>query len=142
MENNSGRSDAHTYTSSENIIAEIFQIGMSQPEEIIETSDIETVELVDTENIQLPLDQDAVVSDDVDCPVMIEEVIFLAGLPDPHAAVTNISVNPLPCRRRFASTWKRINHSALCLCCCVRCDGVHRHHPSPTTEDVGRTTAT
>jgi hypothetical protein len=96
MENNSGRSDAHTYTSSENIIVEIFQIGMSQPEEVIETPDIETVELVDTENIQLPLVQDAVVNDDVDCPVVIEEVIFLAGLPDPHAAVTNIIVNPLP----------------------------------------------
>jgi uncharacterized cupin superfamily protein len=59
MENYSGRSDAHTYTSSENIIVEIFQIGMAQPEEVIETPDIENVELVDTENIQLPLVQDA-----------------------------------------------------------------------------------
>jgi len=87
--------------SSENIIVEIFQIGISQPEEVIETPDIETVELVDTENIQLPLVQDAVVSDDVDDPVVIEEVSVLAGLPDPHAVVTNISVNPLPRLRRF-----------------------------------------
>jgi hypothetical protein len=127
MENNSGRSDARTYTSSENTIVEIFQIGTSQPEEVIETPDIDTVELVDTE-----------ISDDTDCPVVIEEVIVLADLPDLHMAVTNISVNLLPRRLRFASTWKRIKRSALRLCCCVHCDGVRRHYPFPTTEDVGK----
>jgi hypothetical protein len=60
--------------------------------------------LVDTEKcVQLPLVQDAVVSDDVDWPVVIdesgEELRVLAGLLDPHAAVTNTSVNPLPRRQ-------------------------------------------
>jgi hypothetical protein len=119
MENNNSRSDPHTtYTSSENIIVEIFQIGMSQPEEVIEKPDIKSTELVDEENIQLPLVQDAIVRDDVDWPMVIEKVSVLAGLPDLRTAVTYISVNLLPRTRRFAFTWKRIKHSALSLCCC------------------------
>jgi hypothetical protein len=91
---------------------------MSQPEEVIETPDIKSTELVDEENIQLPLVQDAVVRDDVDSPMVIEKVSVLAGLPDLRTAVTYISVNRLPRRRRFAPTWKRSKCSALRLCCC------------------------
>jgi hypothetical protein len=75
MQNNScSRSDAHT-SSEDIIIVEVLQIGMTQPEAVvIKTPEIDTVELVNKETVQLPLVQDVVVSDDVECSVMIEEL--------------------------------------------------------------------
>jgi hypothetical protein len=77
MDNNRGKSDAHT-SSKDNTIVEVLKIGMSQLEDvIIKTPVIETVVFVNKEKVQLPLVQDVVVSDDVDCPVVIEVVLFL-----------------------------------------------------------------
>jgi hypothetical protein len=74
MDNNRGKSDAHT-SSKDNKIVEVLKIGMSQLEDvIIKTPVIETVVFVNKEKVQLPLVQDIAVSDDVDCPVVIEEV--------------------------------------------------------------------
>lgn len=113
MKKNCGRYD--TNTSSKSTI-EILPICMSPPEISITKTDLDILDVQTTKTVQLP----HVVSDDGDCPVAVEEVCDLAGLPDPHATVTNGSVNPLLRRRRFASTWKRIKRSALSLCCCVR----------------------
>jgi hypothetical protein len=59
-------------------------------------------------------------TDDVGCPLSSEDMDDPAVGFDPHAVVANVSVNPLPRRKRFASTWKRIKRSVLRLCCCVR----------------------
>jgi len=150
MYNNSITSEAHRYTSSRNIIVELLQMGTSELEMLdvhITTTDLETADLdldfdfgldfdLDLDfdfdfdlgskgDVHLPLVGDVIESDDdVDCPVVVEElgeeVRVLAGVPDPHVDVTNVKVDPLPRRRRFASTWKRIKRSALRLCCCVR----------------------
>uniref|UniRef100_A0A2S2PHY9 Uncharacterized protein n=1 Tax=Schizaphis graminum TaxID=13262 RepID=A0A2S2PHY9_SCHGA len=107
--------DINTSYESENLVVNILKIGTD--EGIISDSDSE-------DDVQLP-PPSVTESDDVDCPVVIreldEEVSVLAGLPDPHAAVTDgsVSVDPLPRRRRyFASAWRRIKRSALRLCCC------------------------
>jgi hypothetical protein len=85
-------SDLDANTSSINLIDKIFQINLSK--------------------------------DVVDGSLLVEKseenVGDLSVGPDPHAVVTNVSVNPLPRRKRFASTWKRIKRSVLRLCCCVR----------------------
>jgi hypothetical protein len=63
-------------------------------------------------------------NDDVGCPLFIkksgEDMDDPAIGFDPHAVVANVSLNPLPRRKHFASTWKRIKRSVLRLCCCVR----------------------
>jgi hypothetical protein len=68
------RSDAHT-SSEDIIIVEVLYIGMTLPEAVvIKTPEIDTVELVNKEIVKLPLVQDVVVSDDVECPVVVEEL--------------------------------------------------------------------
>jgi hypothetical protein len=93
MQNNSfSRSDAHT-SSEDIIIVEVLHIGMTQPEAVvIKTPKIDTVELVNKEIAQLPLVQDVVVSDDVECPVVVEELC------------EEVRVLASTRRRRFAST--------------------------------------
>jgi hypothetical protein len=77
MDNNRGKSDAHT-SSKDNTMVEVLKIGMSQLKYvIIKTPVIETVVFVNKEKVRLPLVQDVVVSYDVDCPVVIEVVLFL-----------------------------------------------------------------
>ena len=109
------RSDNNNSYESDNLVVNIFKT-CTDDEEIIS----------DEDDIELP-PPDVIDSGAEDCPVVIreldKEVSVLAGLPDPHAAVTDgsVSVDPLPRRRRyFASAWRRIKRSAQRLCCCVR----------------------
>jgi hypothetical protein len=80
MDNNRGKSDAHT-SSKDNKTVEVLKIGMSQLEDvIIKTPVIETVVFVNKEKVQLSLVQDVAVSDDVDCPVVIDEGVILVQI--------------------------------------------------------------
>jgi hypothetical protein len=93
MQNNCcSRFDAHT--SSKDIgILEVLQFGMTQPEAVvIKTPEIDILELVNKEIVQLPLVQDVVVSDDMECRLVIEELC------------EEVRVLASTRRKRFAST--------------------------------------